>query len=76
MINRFSLFLGGLGLFALQGCKTQQEEQAQLPNVIYVFPDQYRNQAYGVLGTGWFSRQGGTSAIDPVHTPNLNGFCP
>ena len=28
MINRFSLFLGGLGLFALQGCKTQQEEQA------------------------------------------------
>ena len=45
MINRFSLFLGGLGLFALQGCKTQQGEQAQLPNVIYVFPDQYRNQA-------------------------------
>lgn len=38
MINRFSLFLGGLGLFALQGCKTQQGEQAQLPNVIYVFP--------------------------------------
>ena len=29
MINRFSLFLGGLGLFALQGCKTQQGEQAQ-----------------------------------------------
>ena len=45
MINRFSLFLGGLGLFALQGCKTQQGEQAQLPNVIYVFPDQYHNQS-------------------------------
>ena len=53
MINRFSLFLGGLGLFALQGCKTQQGEQAQLPNVIYVFPDQYRNQAMEFWGQVW-----------------------
>ena len=73
MINRFSLFLGGLGLFALQGCKTQQEEQAQLPNVIYVFPDQYRNQAMGFWGEDGF-RDKVNFRNDPVHTPNLNGF--
>ncbi len=73
IINRFSLFLGGLGLFALQGCKTQQEEQAQLPNVIYVFPDQYRNQAMEFWGQDGF-RDKVNFRNDPVHTPNLNGF--
>ena len=73
MINRFSLFLGGLGLFALQGCKTQQEEQAQLPNVIYVFPDQYRNQAMEFWGQDGF-RDKVNFRNDPVHTPNLNSF--
>ena len=73
IINRFSLFLGGLGLFALQGCKTQQEEQAQLPNVIYVFPDQYRNQAMEFWGQEGF-RDKVNFRNDPVHTPNLNGF--
>ena len=73
MINRFSLFLGGLGLFALQGCKTQQGEQAQLPNVIYVFPDQYRNQAMEFWGQDGF-RDKVNFRNDPVHTPNLNSF--
>ena len=54
MMNRFSLFLGSVSLLALQGCKTQQEEQAQLPNIIYVFPDQYRNQAMGFWGEEGF----------------------
>lgn len=57
VINRFSLFLGGLGLFALQGCKTQQEEQAQLPNVIYVFRP-VPQSGNGVLGTRRVPRQG------------------
>ena len=73
MINRFSLFLGGLGLFALQGCKTQQGEQAQLPNVIYVFPDQYRNQAMEFWGQDGF-RDKVNFRNDPVHTPNLNSL--
>lgn len=73
MINRFSLFLGGLGLFALQGCKTQQGEQAQLPNIIYVFPDQYRNQAMEFWGQDGF-RDKVNFRNDPVHTPNLNAF--
>ena len=38
MKNQLNILLGGLGLFALQGCKTPQAEQAQQPNVIYVFP--------------------------------------
>ena len=45
MKSQLNILLGGLGLFALQGCKTPQAEQAQQPNVIYVFPDQFRNQA-------------------------------
>lgn len=55
MKSQLNILLGGLGLFALQGCKTPQAEQAQQPNVIYVFPDQFRNQAMGVLGAGRFS---------------------
>lgn len=38
MKSQLNILLGGLGLFALQGCKTPQAEQAQQPNVIYVFP--------------------------------------
>ena len=36
MKSQLNILLGGLGLFALQGCKTPQAEQAQQPNVIYV----------------------------------------
>jgi hypothetical protein len=41
--------MGGLTLFAAQGCKAPKQvaEQAEHPNIIYVFPDQYRNQAMG-----------------------------
>ena len=35
MKSQLNILLGGLGLFALQGCKTPQAEQAQQPNVIY-----------------------------------------
>ena len=45
MNNRVNLLFGGLSLLALQGCKAPQVEQAGHPNIIYVFPDQYRNQA-------------------------------
>ena len=38
MKNRLNILLGGLGLFALQGCKAPQGGQARQPNVIYVFP--------------------------------------
>lgn len=45
----------------------------QRPNVIYVFPDQLRNQALG-----FWSEEGFTNHVkfqaDPVHTPHLNRF--
>ena len=36
--------LGGMGLIALTACNAQQSAP-QLPNIIYVFPDQLRNAA-------------------------------
>ena len=45
MKSQLNILLGGLGLFALQGCKTPQAAQAQQPNVIKVFPDKFRHQA-------------------------------
>ena len=44
MKTQLNILLGGLGLFALQGCKAPQAEQSVQPNVIYVFPDQYRKR--------------------------------
>ena len=70
---QFSILLGGLGLFALQGCKAQQAEQAAQPNVIYVFPDQFRNQAMEFWEQKGF-REKVNFRNDPVHTPSLNDF--
>ena len=73
MKSQLNILLGGLGLFALQGCKTPQAEQAQQPNVIYVFPDQFRNQAMEFWGQEGF-REKVNFRNDPVHTPRLNDF--
>lgn len=74
MRNTYGLMLGGLGLLALQGCKAAQAEQArQLPNVIYVFPDQFRNHAMQFWGEEGF-REHVSFRNDPVHTPHLNRF--
>lgn len=55
MKSQLNILLGGLGLFALQGCKTPQAEQAQQPNVIYVFSRPVPQSGNGVLGSGRFS---------------------
>ena len=49
-----NLLVGGLTLFTAQGCKAPKQvvEQSEHPNIIYVFPDQYSNQAMGF----WRSR--------------------
>ena len=75
MKTQLNILLGGLGLFALQGCKAPQAEQSVQPNVIYVFPDQYRNQAMEFWGQEGF-REKVNFRNDPVHTPRLNDFCP
>ncbi|MDL2214599.1 sulfatase [Dysgonomonas sp. OttesenSCG-928-M03] len=43
------------------------------PNVIYVFPDQFRNHALGFWNEEGF-RDKVNFIPDPVHTPNLNKF--
>lgn len=68
------LLWGGLGLCALQGCKASpQVQQACRPNVIYVFPDQFRNHALEFWGQDGF-RERVSFRNDPVHTPRLNEF--
>lgn len=73
MKRELNLLLGGLGLFALQGCKAPQPQEAKLPNVIYVFPDQFRNQAMEFWGQEGF-REHVNFRNDPVKTPRLNEF--
>lgn len=50
-----------------------QNDKATKPNVIYVFPDQYRNCALEFWGQKEFKKYVRFQA-DPVHTPNLNKF--
>lgn len=73
MRNSYHVLLSGLGLLALQGCKAQQTEPISQPNIIYVFPDQFRNQAMEFWGQEGF-RNHVNFRNDPVHTPCLNGF--
>ena len=58
---------------ALGGCTLQKESSLnEHPNIIYVFPDQYRNMSMGF----WNDKEFNDAHIkaDPVHTPNLNKF--
>ena len=52
------------------GC-TQAEEK--LPNIIYVFPDQFRNSALAFWDKPEYAGYTGWQA-DPVNTPNLDAF--
>lgn len=66
--------IGALGILALSNCKAQQaNSRIQHPNVIYVFPDQFRNHAMEFWGQKGF-REKINFRNDPVHTPHLNSF--
>ena len=73
MKHSLNLMISGVGLLTLAGCKVQQSEQAPQPNVIYVFPDQYRNHAMEFWGQEGF-REHVNFRNDPVRTPRLNDF--
>lgn len=73
MKNRTNLLVSGLGLLALAGCTSSRSKQPTLPNIIYVFPDQYRNQAMGFWDQEGF-REKVNFKGDPVHTPTLDKF--
>ena len=71
-----NLLVGGLTLFTAQGCKAPKQvvEQSEHPNIIYVFPDQYRNQAMGFWSQDGF-RDKVNFEGDPVHTPQFGCIC-
>ena len=56
--------------FALTACGSPAVER---PNVIYVFPDQYRNASLGFWSDPDFASEVGWKG-DPVFTPNLDRF--
>lgn len=67
-----NICLIGLLSVGLHSCKAEQEK-VQAPNVIYVFPDQYRNHAMGFWRQEGF-REHVNFKGDPVVTPNLDKF--
>ena len=74
MKNLILPLLGGVGLLSCGNAGKQDSAVvAERPNIIYVFPDQYRNMAMGFWNEEGFSRHVNFKA-DPVHTPHLNNF--
>lgn len=75
MKKNVHFLLSGLTILSTQGCKTPQKvvETSSSPNIIYVFPDQFRNQALEFWNQEGFRDRVNFEA-DPVHTPNLNAF--
>ncbi len=71
-ITKISVKGGVLSLLAVTGisCTGSKEEK---PNIIYVFPDQFRNHAMEFWGDEDFSSYVNFKN-DPVFTPNLNKF--
>lgn len=65
--KRYLIPLSGL---ALAACGNVAQEK---PNIIYVFPDQFRNQSLGFWNEEEYSGAVKWQA-DPVHTPNLDAF--
>ena len=70
VIMALKKFLLPLSSLAAIGCSTAQEQK---PNIIYVFPDQFRNQAMAFWNQPEFAPAAGWKA-DPVQTPNLDAF--
>lgn len=73
MKNQLIYLASSVGVFTLQHCASQADLNAQNINIIYVFPDQFRNQAMEFWGQEGF-RDKINFRCDPVHTPYLNKF--
>ena len=76
MRNIFNLknaALGAFGTLGLFSCATSPTQEQKLPNVIYVFPDQFRNHALSFWNEKEFAEHINFTA-DPTHTPVLNDF--
>ena len=71
MKKELSLLITGLSVAAAP--QFAMAAQPDHPNVIYVFPDQFRNHALGFWSQNDF-RDKVNFKGDPVHTPNLDRF--
>lgn len=70
MKNKTKIIPALLGLTVTQALVAQSADR---PNVIYVFPDQFRNSAMQFWAEEEF-KQSVHFKADPVHTPNLDKF--
>ncbi|MCP9612524.1 sulfatase family protein [Coprobacter tertius] len=76
MIIRLSqtVLFSAATIISLGACsQTKKFKKYEQPNVIYIFPDQFRNQALGFWRENGF-RDKINYTPDPVITPNLNKF--
>ena len=71
MKHLFQKFFYGVPAAILAGTSLQVAAQEQRPNLLYIFPDQYRRTALSLWNTPEF-RNALNTVADPVHTPNLN----
>ena len=67
-LKNYILPVGGLAL-----CACGQNQTEQKPNILYVFPDQFRNCAMSFWDEPEYAEAHGWRA-DPSYTPNLNAF--
>ena len=73
-MKTFNLLISSLAIIPQIGmAKKVKTQPLQRPNVIYVFPDQFRNFAMGFWRQEGFRDQLRTTG-DPVLTPNLDRF--
>lgn len=73
-MNKINYILSGAVILSASGLQAQNTDTAaNKPNVIYVFPDQFRNSALEFWNQKEFNQHVNFKA-DPVHTPNLNQF--
>lgn len=62
-----------IGSLALCSCGINATKPQEHPNIIYVFPDQFRNSALAFWDEQPYNQYVNWVA-DPVHTPNLDAF--
>lgn len=70
---KIALLTGGVAFTPFITSDSVGQSNHRYPNVVYVFPDQYRNSALGFWNESDF-RQAVNFDADPVVTPNLNRF--
>ncbi len=75
-VSGYALLVGLIGCW--QSCSAQEKEDAEqkvngAPNVIYIFPDQYRNTSIGIWSEPEYSKHLQVPP-DPVNTPALDSL--